>query len=115
MDYRGGDSAVIWATTQQTHGTSGDAANNIRRRMAGHQVDKYDLPARSLDHLVANHALAGVVGTFDEYIRSYKLYQFKRRVLFEYDHEGDGFECSEDFGAALGRIDRPGVALQPPC
>src|SRR5215813_11354835 len=81
--------------------------------MAGHEIDQDDLAAQRLDDLTANHLLAGIVSTLDEYGRFDAGDEHLRRVFLEHSDEIDGFKRCEYFGTRLHRLDRTTGALEP--
>src|SRR6266700_3091426 len=65
------------------------------------------------DDFPADHVLAAVIPAFDQHHRPHLADQRERGVLVEDDHEIDGFERGQHFGARLLVLDRPAVALEP--
>src|SRR6266851_4749728 len=90
--------------------SSGAARNSAAARIAGHDdhlaaVGFHDFPADDL--------LAAVIPALDQHHRAHLSDQRERGVLVEDDHQIDGLERGEHFGAGLLVLDRPAVAFEP--
>ena len=75
------------------------------------QFGQDDLAAVSLDDLRFGNILDAVIGALDENLRLQQLYEISRRVVFEYDHQIDGFERGENRRPRGLPLDRPFRAL----